>query len=206
MVHVKIYRQLATEHLQAAAELYALAFERESVYFFGDKKAIITIFPHIVNRDQVLTMVSEDNELLGITGFSFLHSPLLGVQLSVMQQVYGYWNGLVRYIRWRLFFSRSFPAQHMYIDAVTVKEGYRGHGLVRYLLQEAERVAIAKGMIYIELDVVDDNMPAFQAYKKEGFSKVKSYLLPKRYTKIFQIQKVTNMVKVLEQNWLKIKA
>lgn len=206
MLKLKIHNRLAPAQCHEAAELYAAAFESKCSYFFGSKADIVSLFPAMVNSDQVLALIMNDNELIGITGFSLLKSPMLQVKLSVMLQKYGYLNGLLRYCRWRLFFYRSFPDKHLYIDAVAIKEGHRGKGYVRLLLNAAEKIALQKGMTYLELDVADDNEPAFQAYKKEGFTKVKVTEIPNYYAKIFHVAKVTTMVKILEQNWFKTKS
>ena len=56
------------------------------------------------------------------------------------------------------------------LDALFVKEQYRGNGIARSLTKEFINWAEEKGVAYIELSVCKDNTNAISLYEEEGFS------------------------------------
>ena len=56
------------------------------------------------------------------------------------------------------------------LDALFVKEQYRGNGIARSLMKEFINWAEEKGVAYIELSVCKDNTNAISLYEEEGFS------------------------------------
>lgn len=55
------------------------------------------------------------------------------------------------------------------LDALYVKEQYRGYGIARSLMKEFINWARKKGVTYIELSVCKDNTNAISLYEAEGF-------------------------------------
>lgn len=55
------------------------------------------------------------------------------------------------------------------LDALYVKEQYRGKGIARSLMKEFINWAEEKGVVYIELSVCKDNTNAISLYENEGF-------------------------------------
>ena len=55
------------------------------------------------------------------------------------------------------------------LDALFVKERYRGNGIARSLMKEYINWAEEKGVAYIELLVCKDNTNAISLYENEGF-------------------------------------
>ena len=55
------------------------------------------------------------------------------------------------------------------LDAVFVKEQYRGNGIARSLIKDFINWAEEKGVTYIELLVCKDNTNAINLYQNEGF-------------------------------------
>lgn len=55
------------------------------------------------------------------------------------------------------------------LDALFVKEQYRGNGIARSLMKEFINWAEEKGVAYIELSVCKDNTNAISLYENEGF-------------------------------------
>ena len=56
------------------------------------------------------------------------------------------------------------------LDALFVKEQYRGNGIARSLMKDFINWAEEKGAAYIELSVCKDNTNAINLYENEGFS------------------------------------
>lgn len=55
------------------------------------------------------------------------------------------------------------------LDALFVKEQYRGNGIAKSLMKEFINWAEEKGVAYIELSVCKDNSDAINLYENEGF-------------------------------------
>ena len=55
------------------------------------------------------------------------------------------------------------------LDALFVKEQYRGNGIARSLMKEFINWAEEKGVAYIELSVCKNNTNAISLYENEGF-------------------------------------
>ena len=62
------------------------------------------------------------------------------------------------------------------LDALFVKEKYRGNEIARCLIKEFEKWAQKKEALYIELSVCKDNVEAINLYESEGFKVHKLYL------------------------------
>lgn len=56
------------------------------------------------------------------------------------------------------------------LDALFVKEQYRGNGIARSLIREFINWAREKEVAYVELTVCKDNTNAIDLYQNEGFS------------------------------------
>ena len=56
------------------------------------------------------------------------------------------------------------------LDALFVKEQYRGNGIARSLIREFINWARGKEVAYVELSVCKDNANAISLYENEGFS------------------------------------
>jgi len=56
------------------------------------------------------------------------------------------------------------------LDALFVKEQYRGNGIARSLMKEFINWAREKEVSYVELSVCKDNTNAIKLYENEGFS------------------------------------
>ena len=72
-------------------------------------------------------------------------------------------------------------SDEFFISNLAVFEEYRGKGIALKLLQNAEKMAIDKGINKLSLYVESDNQHAKRIYKKFGFQEVKKVVLPKKY-------------------------
>lgn len=196
---MKIYRQLRPEFRKAAGELFAEAFESKFRYFLGPKEVMQKVVPYLINKEQVLSIVSDTNELIGIAGFSYGQKSMFSMNIGAMIRQYGLIKGWYKMFQLGLYFPNSFPVTHLYIDAITIKADYRGKGYIRLLLQELEKVAFEKGTTNLQLDVSYDNAPAIRAYRKMGFYELKSETLDSSTASRLGISRVNRMIKILDR-------
>ena len=75
----------------------------------------------------------------------------------------GYIYGFIQE-NWNLFNNKT--AQ---LDALFVKEQYRGNGIAKSLMKEFINWSKEKGTTYVELSVCKDNTNAISLYEDEGF-------------------------------------
>ncbi len=64
------------------------------------------------------------------------------------------------------------PRRYAKINDLVVKESFRGKGVGKKLLEEAQKWIQAKGVTDIELEVYDFNADALAFYKKDNFQEV----------------------------------
>jgi ribosomal protein S18 acetylase RimI-like enzyme len=200
---MKIYRNLPSEFLIDAGELFAAAFENKFSYFLGPKNTIQKIIPYLLNKEQIVSIVSDTEELIGIAGFSYKEKNMLSINIKAMVRQYGLIKGLYKILQLRIYFPNSFPLTYLYVDAITIKTGYRGKEYIRLLFEELEKVAFEKGITHLQLDVSYDNTSAVKAYEKIGFDEVKSENLSCSTARRIGISRVIRMIKILDRYLVK---
>ncbi len=62
-------------------------------------------------------------------------------------------------------------AYYAYLGFMYVKPEYRGKGVNRMIVEELKKLALARGIHELRLDVYSDNHAAIRAYEKAGFEK-----------------------------------
>lgn len=191
--------------MKDAGELFAEAFEDKFRYFLGPKEVLQKVIPHLINKEQVLSMVSDTDELIGIAGFSYEEKSMFAMNVKAMVRQYGLIKGFYKMFQLGIYFPNSFPVTHLYIDAITIKADYRGKGYIRLLFQELEKVAFEKGTTNLQLEVSNDNIAAISAYRKMGFYELKSETLDCSTACRIGISRVNRMVKILDQYQINIK-
>lgn len=196
---MKIYRKLRPEFMKQAGELLAEAFEDKFRYFLGTKAVIQKVIPHLINKEQVLSIVSDTNELIGIAGFSYEQKSMFSMNMKAMVRQYGLIKGVYKMFQMGVYFPNSFPVTHLYIDAITIKADYRGKGYIRLLFQELEKIAFEKGTTNLQLEVSCDNAAAIRAYRKMGFYELKSETLNSSVACRVGISRLNRMIKILDQ-------
>lgn len=67
----------------------------------------------------------------------------------------------------------SSEASAIYIDRLGVNVAYSNKGIGSYALIQASHIAKDKGVSYLRLFVVEENIPAINLYEKNGFKKAK---------------------------------
>ena len=185
--------------MKDAGELFAAAFEDKFRYFLGPKEVMQKVIPYLINKEQVLSIVSDTNELIGIAGFSYKQKSMFSMNMKAMIRQYGLIKGLYKMFQLGIYFPNSFPVTHLYIDAIAIKADYRGKGYVRLLFQELEEVAFEKGTTNLQLEVSSDNTAAIRAYRKMGFYEVKSETLDCNTACRIGISRLNRMIKILDQ-------
>ncbi|MCW3464359.1 GNAT family N-acetyltransferase [Chitinophaga nivalis] len=196
---MKIYRNLPAEFVKEAGALFATAFETKFSYFLGDRSAIQKIISSLINPSQVIAVVSDTNELMGIAGFSYKKKHMLSIGMKAMIQQYGIVKGIGKIIQLGIYFPNEFPMSYIYIDAVTVKATYRGQGISRILLAELEQIAVEYGVTNLQLDVDVANTVAVKAYEKTGFREAGVQTLSAHAARRIGMTQVSRMLKIVEK-------
>lgn len=203
---MNIYRNLPSEFITLACELFSDAFEDKFRYFFGSKGAIQKIMPYLINKEQIITVVSDQNELIGIAGFSYQQKHMLTINTKAMLKQYGLINGLYKILQLGIYFPNEVPLTYIYVDAIAIKAEYRGKGISWLLFRELEKIALQNGLTHLQLDVSIDNKSAINAYKTMGFYEVSTKKLDSHTAHRIGISQVIRMIKILnhyllDANW-----
>ena len=79
-------------------------------------------------------------------------------------------------IAFLLLYCNKYDILEAYICNVYVKEGNRGRGLSKLLVNQAIRICHSRGFRTIKLDVAINNAPAIRVYSQCGFFETERYL------------------------------
>lgn len=194
---MNIHRTLPAEFIIEASELFSDAFEDKFRYFFGSKSAIQQMMPSLINKEQVIAVVSDKNELVGIAGYSYKGRHMIVLNTKAMLKKYGLIKGLYKILQLGIYFPNEIPLTYIYVDAITVKAEYRGKGISRLLFRELEKVAFENGVTHLQLDVSVDNKQAISAYENIGFHEMTSKTLSHGAAQKIGIRRVNRMLKIL---------
>ena len=72
-----------------------------------------------------------------------------------------------------------YKGQIAYLDCLCVDKSVRKQGLGKKLIDEFTKVVKKKGVKYIKLNAFENNIPAVNLYKKEGFEEYSIYYMKK---------------------------
>ncbi|SHG03788.1 GNAT family N-acetyltransferase [Pedobacter caeni] len=194
---MNIYRTLPSEFIMEASELFSDAFEDKFRYFFGSRSAIQQMMSSLINKEQVIAVVSDKNELVGIAGYSYKERHMMVLDTKAMLKQYGLIKGLYKILQLGIYFPNEVPLTYIYVDAITVKAEYRGKGISRLLFHELEKVAFENGLTHLQLDVSVDNKQAINAYKNIGFREVTSKTFSQGTARRIGIRRASRMLKIL---------
>jgi ribosomal protein S18 acetylase RimI-like enzyme len=87
---------------------------------------------------------------------------------------------IVGYLVLALGYSLEFGGRDAFIDEFFILEQYRGKGLGRTALRQAEKAARKLGVKAIHLEVTRHNSAVIDLYKRDGFVDHDRYLMTKR--------------------------
>lgn len=87
---------------------------------------------------------------------------------------------IIGYLVLALGYSLEFGGRDAFIDEFFILERYRGKGLGRTALRQAEKAARKLGVKAIHLEVTRHNSTVIDLYKRDGFVDHDRYLMTKR--------------------------
>jgi ribosomal protein S18 acetylase RimI-like enzyme len=87
---------------------------------------------------------------------------------------------VVGYLVLALGYSLEFGGRDAFIDEFFILKQYRGKGLGRTALRQAEKTARNLGVKAIHLEVTRHNSSVIDLYKRDGFIDHERYLMTKR--------------------------
>ncbi|HCE48231.1 MAG TPA: hypothetical protein DEQ84_06230 [Prevotellaceae bacterium] len=67
-------------------------------------------------------------------------------------------------------YMNDYATQTAYITHIAISPQYRGFGYGKYLLEQTIAVAIEKGFLYLNLEVLKTNIPALTLYQSYHFT------------------------------------
>ncbi len=191
---------IRTEHKEDAARLYAIVFQTKYLKILGNPEEVTQLLKDGINTQRGISAISEENELLGISGFKFDKTSLTNIKSKTLFKKYGILKGVFKLVILAiLFYRKPDKGKQLLMDGIAVKEGCRGRGIGKQLFLELEKFAIDKNLSSIKLDVIDENPNAKRLYEKIGFVSTKYQKLPNFIYKLIGVSGVTTMVKELKK-------
>ncbi len=200
MIEMQLRTQLGInpEHKEEAARLYAIAFETKFKNILGKPEEVTQLLKEGINHQMAISVISDENELLGIAGFHLDKTSFIDLQLKDFVQQYGIVKGLYKSLLMAILFYRKPDNKgQLLMDGIAVKVGFRGRGIGKKLLTELEQFARDKNRSSIKLDVIDENPHAKRLYENMGFISIKYRKTPRFIYKLMGVSGVTTMVKYI---------
>jgi len=197
---MKITTQIGipSEHKEEAIRLYAGAFASKFVKLLGSEAKIIDLFMEGINTDRAISALSENNELLGLSGFHLDGKALVDLNFKDFVKHYGLIKGSIKMVLIAVIFDRDADGEEqLLMDGIVVKEGNRGMGIGKQLFQRLEKYARENNLLSIKLDVIDENQKAKKLYEKIGFEQTDYQKVPGIIKNLIGVSGVTTMVKKL---------
>lgn len=134
----------------------------------------IQILMKSMRLDQLITIV-KDQEVIALASYETAENPhFLFFETKVLIDYLGPDKGKQLGQRYQdmITTDEAFDKNKYYLDRLIVKEGLRGQGVGRQLLEVNESLAKDMGKTCIELTVVDWNLRAKKFYERYGYQTV----------------------------------
>jgi len=193
---VKTQLGIRPEHINDAAKIFSIAFQRKFDKLFGKPEEMSNIFRKCFNPKCAITAVSASNELMGVAGFHFNNNTLFEIQKGPFIEQFGCIKGYLKYGLLKALYSRKPIENHqLLMDGIAVSEKFRSLGIGKKLFAHLEHYSRENGMRSIMLDVIDENPKAKKLYESIGFVPVKHELLPRFIGNLIQVSGFSTMVK-----------
>lgn len=175
--------RFAQEHERARViELFDEAFAEKFRTGVRDATLRKKLFATALELDNVLVAV-RGADILGIAVFSFYERPgFRSPKPSAVLALLGVLKTIRAAIVFSLFSALDWKPKRasVYLEAISVSEHARGHGVGTLLLQEGERIGVERHCRTLELSVVLHNEDAHRLYLRHGFREIavkRSFLL-----------------------------
>ena len=180
-------RAARREDVAAAALLYASSAPYYDAYAGSERAArrmLGAVWPlpgHTASYETCRVAVL-DGEVAGVlAGFALPEGSALAarfVAVSVRRLAPWRWPGVARHLRAAGRLTPRPPHTAFYVDALAVAEGARRRGVATALLDEATRLAAARGASGVALDTGLDNHAGRALYEATGFARQEVRVAP----------------------------
>lgn len=192
---MKIRHGIAPEHRSQVAVLYWGAFGAKLGRVMGPQPKALVFINRVLDSNHGISAVSDNGQVLGVTGFKTHQGALVGGTFKDMVAVYGRLGALGRSALLSLL-ERDLENERFLMDGIFVASEARRQGVGTALLQALFDLAYVRGYKEIRLDVIDTNPRARALYQRMGFAEVQTdHLGPLSW--IYGFRSATKMVRPL---------
>jgi ribosomal protein S18 acetylase RimI-like enzyme len=192
---ITLRRGLPVRLRPEAARIYWQAFGGKLGAVMGPESRALAFLERAISADHAIVALDAEGRLLGLAGFKTPAGSFAGGTADDLRANYGRLGGAWRAALLRLL-QDGVDNDRFLVDGICVRQGMRGQGLGRQLLEALCHEARARGYNYIRLDVIDTNWRARALYEREGFVAIRSERIGwLRY--VFGFAAATTMVKPL---------
>ncbi|MCB9566792.1 MAG: GNAT family N-acetyltransferase [Myxococcales bacterium] len=151
-----------------AAELYYAAFEALLRPILGEPARALPLLADALDRELALVARAADGRLVGLCGLHIDDRHLVDLRIAAVLRAFGPLDGARRVLVGLLLAASPAPGE-LLIDGIAVDPRVRGRGVARRLLDELARIAAARGLRAIRVDVADTNLAARRLYEGCAF-------------------------------------
>jgi len=168
---ITYHQGLAEEHRDAAAALLLDVFSDKLGPILGTGAQAHELVRRSVVLDRCLG-ATQAGALVGLLATQTAAGAFLAPGWRDLRAVFGTRRGASAAVKLTLLKHRV-PPGTLHVEAVVVAPAGRGRGVGSELLARAERLAAARGMRRLTLEVVDTNPNARRLYERLGFRTVR---------------------------------
>ena len=150
------------------AALYWQAFSSKLGVVLGPDDRGRAFIKEVLNPEFALVARGEDQAILGVAGFKTADGALVDGGLRDLGRAFGWVSCLWRAPLLALL-ERDIQSDVLQMDGICVAQEARSMGIGTALLAAIEKVARARGLGALQLDVIDTNPRARAPYRQRGF-------------------------------------
>ncbi|MDI6800217.1 MAG: GNAT family N-acetyltransferase [Actinomycetota bacterium] len=173
---IQVIQSIPENLLDEVTELLLEAFAQKVAHELrphSDEQAKMIVKSSIV-PDLGWVALDEKGKVIGVIGVGAFRKPFSRVTLGALVREFGIFGAVLRWLPFFLEDLSRAKRGEWRIEALAVKDGFRGRGIGTALLEAVIESARSQGVKVIKLEVVDTNEGAQKLYERLGFKKVRS--------------------------------
>lgn len=160
--------------LEKASELFDQAFSGKFKFAIPNESLRLKFWSEIIDKDQVVGAYI-DGDLVGMALITFQGRPgFLKTAKKSLFEILGVFKGVRAGLYFILFskLDKKIVFPNAYLEAISVSEKHRGHGIGNRLITEVSRISMEQGARSLLLQVVLENQKAKELYERVGFESI----------------------------------